>query len=204
MELVAALSITLAIVSIIMCLGMAMQLDSLRKDVESLNKRVYSLYVATLKAMSGVKQNCYLTLKGKFMPDCQHEACMFSEPWIGLCKEPRVKGGIVCVKHAEEKCQVCGDQAYTRCQASRGLMCGIPLCDQCGHGEMCLYHAGSGPLMVIKAILGGGPEPTVFSCEESLAKTAARMKEVATRLKAFGFKPTMQDYDKFVAESKAK
>ncbi len=38
MELVAALSITLALVSIIMCLGMASQLDGLRREVESLNK----------------------------------------------------------------------------------------------------------------------------------------------------------------------
>lgn len=119
--------------------------------------------------------------------------CLFIEPWIGQCKENTVNG-LCCEKHAKEKCQVCGDQAATRCQASRGLMCGVPLCSLCGAGEMCLHHAGSGPLFAIKALLGAGPEPTIFSTVESLKEQADEMERISSRLKEMNLKPTMEDF----------
>ena len=126
--------------------------------------------------------------------------CLFNEPWIGPCGKPVAEGHWVCQKHSEEKCQVCGQQATTRCQASRGVMCGIPLCSLCGAGEMCLYHAGGGPLLAIRALLGGGPEPTVFAARDMLIKDAANMVEIARRLRAMTLKPTMADFDAAAAK----
>lgn len=86
--------------------------------------------------------------------------CLFDEPWIGKCGKPSIGNGddmsdaaiyqgMCCEKHSKEKCVVCGSQAFTRCVASRGLMCGRPLCDLCGKGEMCDWHASRGPIAVI-------------------------------------------------------
>lgn len=123
--------------------------------------------------------------------------CLFDEPWIGRCKESIAPSNILaCAKHATEKCQVCGAQALTRCQASRGLMCGIPLCHLCGEGEMCLHHAGAGPLLAIKALLGAGPEPTIFSDKTGLIKRANEMKEILKRLKGIRLEPSMETFDK--------
>ena len=118
--------------------------------------------------------------------------CLFEEPWIGVCGKETVPGedGInyCCEKHIKEKCQVCGKQAFTRCQASIGVMCGIPLCEQCGKGEMCLFHAGSGPLQVIRGLLGGGPVRGIFSTEESTKKELEEINRNLKRLKKFKFR----------------
>jgi hypothetical protein len=89
------------------------------------------------------------------------EPCLFDEPWVGQCKEPAlgsargasdeaIYAGLCCSKHSQEKCVVCGTQAFTRCQASIGVMCGRPLCDLCGKGEMCDQHSSRrGPVKLI-------------------------------------------------------
>lgn len=108
--------------------------------------------------------------------------CLFKEPWIGPCQKETVNG-FCCEKHAQEKCQVCGEQALTRCQASIGMMCGIPLCHFCGVGEMCLHHqSGHGPLEIIRYLVGGGPVLNIFTTVESQAsdreRVAARMEAI--------------------------
>lgn len=120
--------------------------------------------------------------------------CSFVEPWIGQCKEPCAPGSIYCEKHSKEKCQVCGEQATTRCQASIGCMCGVPLCGQCGAGQMCLDHATEGPVAVIAMLLGRGPRPTVFSTRETLHATAIKMQETTERLKQRQWDLSMEDF----------
>jgi hypothetical protein len=87
------------------------------------------------------------------------DQCAFDEPWIGRCRNQATGyngsegwldyAGACCEKHRAEKCVVCGRQALTRCMASIGVMCGRPLCDLCGKGEMCDAHASTGPLKLI-------------------------------------------------------
>ena len=117
--------------------------------------------------------------------------CLFNEPWRGQCKEEVKEDEMCCEKHSKEKCQVCGEQAFTRCQASIGVMCGIPLCDQCGHGEMCLYHAGGGPIAIIRGLLDGGPVPSVFATVESLEEERLKMIEKVANLLTFKFAGTL-------------
>lgn len=129
--------------------------------------------------------------------------CVFVEPWIGKCTKPNGKDVFVCEEHVKEKCQVCGEQATMRCQASEGLMCGIPLCRLCGNGEMCLYHATSGPLLAIKVLLGAGPKPSIFSDKASLREDAERMKLLAERLRKMKIRPTMKDFDAQIGSTDA-
>lgn len=119
--------------------------------------------------------------------------CIFDEPWLGRCNNYVIDGGACCEEHEKEKCSVCGEQATTRCQASIGLMCGVPLCSLCGAGSMCLSHASKGPLYVIRAILGGGPIPSVFSDKESLEREADNLRKL--RGKDYRIKPTMEEYE---------
>lgn len=60
---------------------------------------------------------------------------------------------------------------------------------------MCLTHAGSGPLMVIKALLGGGPEATLMAPREYLIEQADRMNRVAERMRCFKPSPTMKQFE---------
>jgi len=113
--------------------------------------------------------------------------CLFKEPWIGQCKEQAIEVQYCCEKHSQEKCQVCGEQAFTRCQASIGLMCGTPLCELCGKGEMCLYHATSGPLVIIKGLLNGGPTSSIFSFPEHMESERLKTIQKIDRLKKFKF-----------------
>lgn len=122
--------------------------------------------------------------------------CTFNEPWLGRCKNQAIDGGVCCEEHEKEKCSVCGEQATTRCQASIGLMCGIPLCRLCGAGEMCLSHASSGPLYVIRAILGGGPIPGVFSSKKHLEHEAGKLRKL--REKNYMVRPTMKEYEEAI------
>ena len=126
------------------------------------------------------------------------DQCCFVEPWIGRCKELSGNKEACCEKHSKEKCQVCGEQATTRCQASIGVMCGVPLCGACGYGEMCLDHASSGPVMVIAALLGRGPIVSVFATQDSLKAQADEMNAIVDRLQAsnhFG-KHTMEEFNR--------
>lgn len=54
--------------------------------------------------------------------------CSFDLAWIGKCKKP---GYPFCNKHKKEVCRVCGRQATHQCSVADGLVCGIPLCDEC-------------------------------------------------------------------------
>lgn len=113
------------------------------------------------------------------------QQCLFIEPWIGRCPNEAVEGELCCLKHFKEKCSVCGEQATTRCQASIGLMCGTPLCSLCGHGEMCLHHAASGPLAIIRVLLGyEGAIPSIFSTEETRKQDNERLGKAVERLKS--------------------
>lgn len=122
----------------------------------------------------------------------KQKQCRFNEPWRGQCGKPVVTTddgeSLCCAEHAKEKCSVCGAQALTRCQASIGLMCGVPLCDLCGHGEMCLSHASRGPLMVIRALLGGGPAMSIFGQHDIYAKDQKMMDDIVERLKRHSFR----------------
>ena len=90
--------------------------------------------------------------------------CLFDEPFRGTCGKPCVltpddctnedifRG--MCCKDHQEMCSVCGDKAFTRCMASiGGCMCGEPLCELCGEGEMCLSHSSKGPVKKIRELL---------------------------------------------------
>ena len=123
---------------------------------------------------------------------------------MGRCEKPAVEGSWCCAEHSKEKCQVCGEQALTRCQASVGVMCGISLCTQCGEGQMCLYHATRGPLMAIAALIGRGPLVSIFATREILTKEAKNMKAIKARLESGPFKDgftgtgSMVDFDNAV------
>lgn len=121
--------------------------------------------------------------------------CLFSEPWIGRCKGLVVPGKLCCEEHAKLTCQVCGRQALTRCQASIGVMCGVPLCHACGQDEMCLEHATQGPVYVIATLLGRGPVPSVFARVEDYVQEARRMKELKAQLLERGAHPSMEAFE---------
>lgn len=108
--------------------------------------------------------------------------CLFDEPWVGQCKNEARPDELTCEQH-KDRCSVCGLQATTRCQASIGVMCGVPLCYMCGEGQMCLQHASSGPLWALRAVLGLGPVQSVFSTQEMLEAEKARMDAVAADLR---------------------
>lgn len=114
--------------------------------------------------------------------ESERQQCCFDEPWIGRCKEPMAVDSICCEKHSSEKCSVCGAQATTRCQASIGVMCGVLLCDLCGHGQVCLEHSVRGPLWVIRALLGKGPVVSIFSTKELIETERQLMELVRDRL----------------------
>ena len=127
--------------------------------------------------------------------------CLFNEPWVGKCDKEANDDGICCPAHAKEKCQVCGEQATTRCQASIGFMCGIPLCHLCGVGEMCLFHAGSGPLFAIRSLLGAGPVQSALATIDLLKKQAAEMKALIARLRSIRFgKRTMEEFERAISK----
>lgn len=118
--------------------------------------------------------------------------CLFNEPWVGRCKEPALPRELCCTKHSQEKCQVCGEQALTRCNASIGVMCGVPLCHLCGAGEMCLQHATAGPLLVIRSLLGQGPVRSIFSTPEQAVADQWQMDANSQRLRNM-FLPISQE-----------
>lgn len=53
--------------------------------------------------------------------------CEYGLAWIGSC------GVDDCTKHADIKCSSCGAPATHECDATFGLVCGSPLCDDCTH-----------------------------------------------------------------------
>lgn len=71
--------------------------------------------------------------------------CAFCEPWRGYCNNTVAVDGDVCDEHKQAHfiCVNCGKQAVTKCQASMGLMCGNPLCEECDKagGGCCKHHS---------------------------------------------------------------
>lgn len=53
--------------------------------------------------------------------------CEFEKAWVGPCGKQN------CKKHAELKCVSCGAKATRECDATIGLVCGCPICDDCTH-----------------------------------------------------------------------
>lgn len=59
------------------------------------------------------------------------ERCTFDVAWQGECGDPAVESNPPrCREHADETCAVCGAPAIKQCHATRGLVCGRPLCDE--------------------------------------------------------------------------
>lgn len=53
--------------------------------------------------------------------------CDFIEAWRGKCdNEP-------CEDHKDLKCRSCGEPATHECDETNGLVCGVPLCNNCEH-----------------------------------------------------------------------
>lgn len=54
-------------------------------------------------------------------------SCKYSKAWIGRCDKDC--DGDYCVKHINEKCIICHNQATHECDNTHFLVCGTPLCD---------------------------------------------------------------------------
>lgn len=58
-------------------------------------------------------------------------ACRFEKAWVGPCKKLSI--GEFCEDHLGKTCSSCGAQATGECNETMGLVCGMPLCDDCEH-----------------------------------------------------------------------
>lgn len=59
--------------------------------------------------------------------------CIWDMAWVGRCGETALVGKDVCEKHVAQ-CRNCNSTATHDCDATVGpLVCGYPLCDDCGH-----------------------------------------------------------------------
>lgn len=52
--------------------------------------------------------------------------CGFDKAWVGKCKNDSP-----CSEHSHLKCHVCGNPATRECPHTAGLVCGVPLCNDC-------------------------------------------------------------------------
>ena len=68
--------------------------------------------------------------------------CLFNEAWVGRCKNEIVENGY-CKKHKDLYCVSCGEKATHSCSETMGLVCGVPLCDNCEH-TLCDNGCNSG------------------------------------------------------------
>ena len=59
--------------------------------------------------------------------------CRFEISWQGKCGKPSTNGW--CNKHEKLKCCSCGAKATKDCEHTCSLICGMPLCDTCGHSS---------------------------------------------------------------------
>ena len=59
--------------------------------------------------------------------------CIWSEAWVGRCKNEAIEGTIVCEKHTGRKCSSCGAPATHNCDETGQFVCGFDLCDDCEH-----------------------------------------------------------------------
>ena len=59
--------------------------------------------------------------------------CTYHEPYKGECGRKVVSEDPPrCEKHQDKTCINCGDTAVKGCHSTRGLVCGFPLCEDCG------------------------------------------------------------------------
>lgn len=67
---------------------------------------------------------------GKAIKDilASRKLCGFLMSWVGHCKEPKP-----CAKHKDLTCSSCGVPATHDCDSTGQFVCGVPLCDECGH-----------------------------------------------------------------------
>lgn len=72
------------------------------------------------------------------------ETCVYDEAWAGACGDPAVESDPPrCDEHAEKTCASCGAPATGGCEATFGLVCGAPLCDDCEMSD-CPVHPRGG------------------------------------------------------------
>lgn len=73
--------------------------------------------------------------------------CNYSIAWRGFCGDKCKEGRDKCEKH-DRVCDNCGNPATGECdQSILGLICGAPLCDDCGHDNpMGLSHKAKTPI----------------------------------------------------------
>lgn len=58
--------------------------------------------------------------------------CKFVHAYAGACTNEADESGY-CHEHKDVKCCSCGEKATHTCNATFGLVCGEPLCDNCEH-----------------------------------------------------------------------
>ena len=59
--------------------------------------------------------------------------CKFQIAWVGKCRSRNNVIDGICARHQNYKCGSCGGQATHECDQTMGLVCGVPLCDDCIH-----------------------------------------------------------------------
>lgn len=69
-------------------------------------------------------------------PTDKRRTCTWTVAWVGECGDPAVTGTDPprCADHNDDwraDCANCGAQATGGCEATFGLVCGAPLCDDC-------------------------------------------------------------------------
>ena len=62
----------------------------------------------------------------------ENNKCRFELAWVGKCSKVADNSGF-CQEHKDIKCVSCGSQATRECPETMGLVCGVPLCDDCEH-----------------------------------------------------------------------
>ena len=59
--------------------------------------------------------------------------CKFIKSWIGPCKKETQGNRSYCEDHILEVCCSCKAPATHECEETMGLVCGMPLCNNCEH-----------------------------------------------------------------------
>jgi len=59
--------------------------------------------------------------------------CKYIIDWKGRCKKEALGGSRFCLEHSSIICSCCGAKATRSCDATFGLVCGVPICDDCTH-----------------------------------------------------------------------
>lgn len=74
--------------------------------------------------------------------------CCFDRDWMGPCKAAIVAGSLYCIKHHNQRCVSCMQQATHSCDITIGaFVCGMYLCDNCNgeaYGYSCQHSKREG------------------------------------------------------------